>query len=385
MTPTNADSATFNLVEQTADEVERGEFVAKSGLDDAGTRAAVDQFEAMYPFPLDDFQREAIGTLISDRSVMVAAPTGTGKTIVAEFGVYKAFQRTGRVFYTTPIKALSHQKVRDLRAIYGDEVGLLTGDVSENRDARVVVMTTEVLRNMLLQSPWDVDDVDIVIFDEIHFLADPERGTTWEESIILCPDHVQLICLSATVTNADEIAAWISRTHRPIRLITHFERAVPLALYYFVDRELHMVIDHTGDLLRDFPKSGGEARRQVGRGAGRRRADSSGSQGLDEPQPHEIIDSLIAGSMLPAIYFLFSRNDCQVFAERLAMMRPNLVTPSQQAAIEATLNTYLASIRPEDRQLEQVQLVTALARKGIGFHHAGLLPVLKQLVELLFS
>ncbi len=345
----------------------------------------IDQFSALYPFPLDEFQREAIGTLIGDRSVMVAAPTGTGKTIVAEYGVYKAFERTGRVFYTTPIKALSNQKFRDLRAVYGDQVGLLTGDVSENRDARVVVMTTEVLRNMLLQSPWDVDDVDIVIFDEIHFLADQERGTTWEESIILCPDHIQLICLSATVTNADEIASWISRTHRPIRLITHFERAVPLALYYFTDRELHMVIDHTGDQIRDFPRSGGEARKQVGRGTGRRRADSNGSEGLDEPQPHEIIDSLIAGDMLPAIYFLFSRNDCQVFAERLAMLRPNLVTDVQLKAIESTLNTYLSSLRPEDRELEQVQLVSALARKGIGFHHAGLLPMLKQLVELLFS
>jgi ATP-dependent RNA helicase HelY len=345
----------------------------------------IDQFGALYPFPLDEFQRDAIATLIGDRSVMVAAPTGTGKTIVAEYGVYKAFERTGRVLYTTPIKALSNQKFRDLRAIYGDEVGLLTGDVSENRDARVVVMTTEVLRNMLLQSPWDVDDVDIVIFDEIHFLADPERGTTWEESIILCPDHVQLICLSATVSNAAEIAAWISRTHRPIHLITHDERAVPLALYYFVDRQLHMVIDHRGDLIRDFPRTGGEARRQMGRGSARRRRDEADAQGMDEPQPHEIIDALIADEMLPAIYFLFSRNDCQVFAERLAMMRPNLVGDRQKQAIEGTIATYLASLRPEDRELEQVQLVTALARKGIGFHHAGLLPLLKQLVELLFS
>ncbi|MCC6944993.1 MAG: DEAD/DEAH box helicase [Thermomicrobiales bacterium] len=381
LTSTNANPA--SLISGNDAPVASGRDVSSVATDSL-TESQIDQFATLYPFPLDGFQRDAIATLIGDRSVMVAAPTGTGKTIVAEYGVYKAFERTGRVFYTTPIKALSNQKFRDLRATYGDQVGLLTGDVSENRDARVVVMTTEVLRNMLLQSPWDVDDVDIVIFDEIHFLADPERGTTWEESIILCPDHVQLICLSATVTNADEIASWISRTHRPIRLITHLERAVPLALYYFIDKELHMVIDHTGSLIRDFPRTGGEARRQVGRGSGRRRADA-GAEGPDEPQPHEIIDSLIAGNMLPAIYFLFSRNDCQVFAERLAMMRPNLVSPQQERLIDATLNTYLASLRPEDRELEQVQLVTALARKGIGFHHAGLLPVLKQLVELLFS
>ena len=162
-----------------------------------------------------------------------------------------------------------------------------------------------------------------VIFDEIHFLADPERGTTWEESIILCPDHVQLICLSATVSNADEIAAWISRTHRPIRLITHTERAVPLSLYYFIDGKLHRWSITTAMSIRDFPHTGGELRKQAGRGgqsppperARRRRS-------MDEPQPREIIDALAARDMLPAIYFLFSRNDCQAFAERLAVDAP---------------------------------------------------------------
>ena len=316
---------------------------------------------------------------------MVAAPTGTGKTVVAEFGVWEAFKRTGRVIYTTPIKALSNQKYRDLRAIYGNEVGLLTGDVSENRDARVVIMTTEVLRNMLLQTPWDLDNVDTVIFDEIHYLADPERGTTWEESIILCPDHVQLICLSATINNADEIAAWISRTHRPIRLITHTERAVPLALHYFIDGKLNLVVDHTGAKVRDFPHTGGELRRQVARGGfAKQRAERSTPE-MDEPQPREIVDALAAKDMLPAIYFLFSRNDCQAFAERLAVMRPNLVTERQVGLIDQTIEAILAGMRPEDRELQQVQTMMALARKGIGFHHAGLLPILKLLVEVLFT
>jgi len=343
------------------------------------------QFESHYPFSLDAFQRQAIQTLLSGDSVMVAAPTGTGKTVVAEFGVWDAFKRTGRVIYTTPIKALSNQKYRDLRATYGNQVGLLTGDVSENRDARVVIMTTEVLRNMLLQTPWDLDDVDTVIFDEIHYLADPERGTTWEESIILCPDHVQLICLSATIKNADEIAAWISRTHRPIRLITHTERAVPLALHYFIDGKLNLVVDHTGAQVRDFPHTGGELRRQAARGGfAKRRAERSTPE-MDEPQPREIVDALGAKDMLPAIYFLFSRNDCQAFAERLAVMRPNLVTERQVALIDQTIEAILSGMRPEDRNLEQVQTMSTLARKGIGFHHAGLLPILKQLVEVLFT
>src|SRR5690606_6489834 len=172
----------------------------------------IEQFAVFYPFPLAPFQREAIETFLAGDSVMVAAPTGTGKTVIAEFGVYEASRRGGRVIYTTPIKALSNQKFRDLRAWYGDRVGLLTGDVSENATAPVVVMTTEVLRNMLLQTPWDLESVDCVIFDEVHYIADPERGTTWEEAIILCPDHIQLVCLSATVSNAGEIADWISRT-----------------------------------------------------------------------------------------------------------------------------------------------------------------------------
>jgi len=346
--------------------------------------AIIAQFGALFPFPLDEFQRRAIQVLLNDESVMVAAPTGSGKTVVAEFGIFNSFRGTGRVLYTAPIKALSNQKFRDLRTIYGDQVGLLTGDVAENRNARIIVMTTEILRNMLLQSPWELDDVDCVIFDEIHYLADPDRGTTWEESIILCPEHIRFICLSATVTNADEIASWIGRTHRPIQLITHNKRPVPLSLYYFHDNELSQVVDHKGKMVKSFAKVGGELRRQPGRPGFRRQAERGG-QAMEEPQPREIIDALAKQDLLPAIYFLFSRNDCQAFAERLAMMQPNLVKPGQDTAIEGVLQTYLNSMRPEDRELDQVQVITRLARKGIGFHHAGLLPILKQLVEVLFS
>ena len=357
-----------------------------SADDDDAIEQHIDQFAAHYSFPLDDFQRKAIGALLRGSSVMVAAPTGTGKTVVADFAAYQACAGAGRVLYTTPIKALSNQKYRDLRGIYGDQVGLLTGDVSENRHAKVVVMTTEVLRNMLLQSPWDLDGVDTVIFDEIHYLADPERGTTWEEAIILCPDHVQLVCLSATVSNAPEIAAWIARTHRPLKLISHFERAVPLALHYFLDGSLNLAIDQSGTVVRDFPHTGGELRRQVARsgGHGRRTAERATPQ-PEEPRPREIVDALARQEMLPAIYFLFSRNDCQSFAERLAIVRPNLVTPLQGDLIDQTLNVLLAGLKPEDRDLEQVRTITDLVRKGIGFHHAGLLPILKQLVEVLFS
>ncbi|MDI3339561.1 MAG: DEAD/DEAH box helicase [Sphaerobacter sp.] len=346
--------------------------------------AIIEQFSVFYPFPLDPFQRTAIEIFLEGDSVMVAAPTGTGKTVVAEFGVYESFRRGGRVMYTTPIKALSNQKFRDLRAIYGDNVGLLTGDITENGDAPIVVMTTEVLRNMLLQTPWELDAVDCIIFDEVHYIADPERGTTWEEAIILCPEHIQLICLSATVSNAEEIAQWISRTHRPIRLVTHTERAVPLSLYYFLDQKLHLVIDEHGKQVADFPNIGGEIRRQLMRSGltaeQRRQAEQA------EPQPWEIIGALQAEDMLPAIYFLFSRRDCEDYAQRFALMRPKLIKDKAVLQhIDTVVENYLSQMRLEDRELDQVQQIASLARRGIGFHHAGLLPILKQLVEVLFS
>ena len=346
--------------------------------------ASLNQFRATLPFPLDTFQEDAIRTLLAGDSVMVAAPTGSGKTVVAEFGIYDVFRGASRVFYTTPIKALSNQKYRDLRAIYGDEIGLLTGDVSENRDARVVVMTTEILRNMLLQSPWELDDVDAVIFDEIHYLADPERGTTWEEAIILCPEHVQLICLSATVTNADEIAQWIGKTHRPIRLITHETRPVPLALYYFTNDTLNQVVDHTGQTVASFNRQGGENRRNTSRSNGRRR-DNRTPVEVDEPKPEKVVGELAKANLLPAIYFLFSRADCQTFADRMHSTHPNFVDQSMQERVNVVIDRYLAILRPEDHELEQVQMITRLVRNGIAFHHAGLLPILKQLVETLFT
>ncbi len=354
---------------------------------DAPPRAAANlaAFRATYPFPLDPFQEEAIDLLMRGESVMVAAPTGTGKTIVAEYAVFDAMARQGRVLYTTPIKALSNQKFRDLRARYGDAVGLLTGDVTLNPRAPVLVMTTEVVRNMLIQAPWEMDTVDAIVFDEIHFLADPERGTTWEEAIILCPEHIQLVCLSATVSNAPEIAAWISRTHRPIHLITHRERAVPLALYYYLDGGLSLVIDRAGRQVADFPEIGGEARRYW-------RGQTWGEEdALDrppertEPTPTEIVLALRKQDLLPAIYFQFSRKDCEVWAQHLAASGTEFVAPSAGAWIEAVIEAHLGTLAPEDRQLGQVAQITRLVRRGIGYHHAGLLPVLKQLVETLFT
>ncbi|HYP41032.1 MAG TPA: DEAD/DEAH box helicase, partial [Chloroflexia bacterium] len=318
----------------------------------------------------------------------VAAPTGTGKTVVAEFGVFRAARKGFKVMYTTPIKALSNQKFRDLREQYGDAVGLLTGDIIENPQGSIIVMTTEVLRNMLLQTPSALWGVGCIIFDEIHYLADPERGTTWEESIIMCPDYVQLVCLSATVSNAPEIADWIGRTHQPIHLVTHLQRSVPLSLYYFLDGQLNLVINAQGQQIVDF-NVGGEVRKKYQGQRHRGPAleeDTPAGRERAEPTPREVVESLERADLLPSIYFLFSRRDCEAAAEVCAMIRLTALRDAETVRrINEVLESYLDRLSPEDRKLEQVQLIAYLARRGFGFHHAGLLPILKQLVEELFN
>ncbi len=326
------------------------------------------------------------------RSVMVAAPTGTGKTVVAEFAIFLAHSQGLRSIYTAPIKALSNQKFRDLRNQYGEDVGLLTGDIVENPKGQILVMTTEVLRNMLVQRPRVLDDVGCVIFDEIHYLADPERGTAWEESIILAPSHVQLVCLSATVSNAQEMADWISAVHRPIDLVFHGERTVPLEQYYFLQNKLHRVIDAHGRRVANFSGVGGEYRKRgIQRGRGGRPAPGPAPRGKGRPgddlqqetDPVDIVRALQKGSLLPAIYFVFSRKDTERVAAELSFV--NLVDNRQRRQVLDRAEEYLAKLEPVDRGLEQVQSLERVLRAGIAFHHAGMLPILKVLVEDLFA
>ncbi|MDB5078743.1 MAG: box helicase domain protein [Chloroflexi bacterium] len=352
--------------------------------------ALVTKFKARYDFELDDFQQQAIGVLAQGDSVMVAAPTGTGKTVVAEYGIFQAYSRRKRIFYTTPVKALSNQKFKDLRAQYGDAVGLLTGDVIENPNGYIIVMTTEVLRNMLLQTPDELKHVECVVFDEIHYLADSERGTTWEESIILCPKNIQLVCLSATISNAGEVADWITNTHRPVTLITHTKRSVPLSLYYFLEGDLNLVINREGKQVADFRGVGGEAKSRF-RGKGFRGntnpdTDERSRRERPEPTQREIVEALEKAKMLPAIYFMFSRNDCEVSAEIVGMAHlERIKDPKVRHEIDEVIARYMDRMSEEDRNIQQVKTIVALARRGLGYHHAGLLSILKQLVEELFS
>ncbi|TML02435.1 MAG: DEAD/DEAH box helicase, partial [Actinobacteria bacterium] len=212
---------------------------------------SLDRFAQRYPFPLDDYQVKAMQALDAGESVLVAAPTGSGKTVVAEFAVERALSRHRKAFYTTPLKALSNQKFGDFTRQHGaSRVGLLTGDNSINSEAPVVIMTTEVLRNMLYESSPTLEGLEVVVLDEVHYLQDPYRGAVWEEILIHLPLSVAVVCLSATVSNAEEFGEWIGALRGPTRVVIEERRPVPLRNLYLVGRELHeMHVDQDGRLL----------------------------------------------------------------------------------------------------------------------------------------
>jgi superfamily II RNA helicase len=359
----------------------------------------VDAFTASLPYPLDDFQLEAIRALASGHSVLVAAPTGTGKTVIADFGVFQARSVGRRAFYTTPIKALSNQKYRDYRALYGDEVGLLTGDISLNAEAPIVIMTTEVLRNMLVTGST-IDDVATIVFDEVHYMGDAERGTAWEESILLAPRHIPLVCLSATVPNAAEIAEWIRDAHGDLTCVFHDQRAVPLEHRYWLpeaDPENHSfkvytVVDADGQPTSDARKLravGGELAGRVRWGGvssqgfrGEERAPAADRDPRELPAAWRVVRYLEGEGLTPAIYFLFSRRATEEAASSCVALRP--VPHAAELVREA--KSRLADLSPADRELRQVALLLGrFLPRGVAVHHAGLLPQVKLLVEEFFQ
>lgn len=340
------------------------------------------EFAARYPFALDEFQVQAMEALARGRSVLVAAPTGTGKTVIAEFGVHQALQAGRKAFYTTPIKALSNQKYRDFKAIYGDEVGLVTGDLTLNPDGRLLIMTTEVLRNMLVQSGEAPPDLGVVVFDEVHYVGDPERGTAWEESILLSPPGLPFVCLSATVPNAQEVASWIRASHGDLECIEHDERAVPLEHYYFVDGKPLLLIDELGRRIARVPRVGGELAGRVRWGAlPVREGRAVGPEPRRPSEPSDVVRFLDRGKLTPAIYFLFGRRACELAARTCLTLSP--VRHATEMVREARAR--LSDLPAEDRRLRQVTLLLHLLTRGVAVHHAGLLPVIKMLVEDLFA
>jgi ATP-dependent RNA helicase HelY len=334
-------------------------------------------------FELDAFQAEAVEHLLAGRSVVVAAPTGSGKTVVADHAIELAHQGQGKAFYTTPIKALSNQKYHDLLERYGaDEVGLLTGDTSINGEARIVVMTTEVLRNMIYGGSRTLIGLEFVILDEVHYLQDPYRGPVWEEVIVHTAPDVRFVCLSATVSNADELASWISTVRGRTELVAADERPVELTnLYLAADTATHR--NHLIDALIDGrPNPEGHRFTERARGDSGRRGRQRSKFGT--PRRHEVLDVLSAGDMLPAIIFVFSRAGCDDAASQLASEKVLLTDDYERAEIKTIVEEHTRHLDPADRDVLRHDRFLSQLERGIAAHHAGMVPAFKEAVEACF-
>jgi len=331
---------------------------------------------SIFPFKLDQFQNEAIASLNAGSSVVVCSPTGSGKTLVGEYAIYRALARGKRVFYTTPLKALSNQKLRDFRAKFGFEhVGLLTGDANINRDASVLVMTTEIFRNMLYGTPIgqvgiSLADVEAVVLDECHYMNDRQRGTVWEESIIYCPREIQLVALSATVANSDELTDWLNQVHGPTDLIYSDFRPVPLEFHFGNTKGLFPLLndDKTQINPRLLKRKGRKGDNLRGKGGGRPEAPSIVS----------VLSQLQERDMLPAIYFIFSRRGCDKSVAEVGDLW--LVNPDEAYNLRVQIDDFLTRNPDAGRSGHVAPLY-----RGIAAHHAGILPAWKALVEELFQ
>lgn len=335
---------------------------------------------------LDRFQIEAIDHIDAGASVVVSAATGTGKTIIADYVIDRSFKEGRKVFYTAPIKALSNQKFAEFREAYGhDNVGILTGDVVYNATAPLLIMTTEIYRNMLLAGDPIVQDLSAVVFDEIHYLGDEERGTVWEEAIIFSPEHVRFLCLSATIPNARQFANWIeSIKHHPVQVVIERKRAVPLEHLFFDNRFGIATLDEIRRRKREkmYPRldsmRGPRSKRRTAR------TQDRSPKALRKLTHVDLIRALRGQDRIPCIYFCFSRANTEKKADELAS-RVSFLSPAQVREVDEFVADHFAGLDSAIVNLETTRLLSRCLRAGIAFHHAGLLPVLKELVEKIFA
>lgn len=326
-----------------------------------------------FDFELDDFQKEAVKYIDEGKSVVVSAPTGAGKTCIAEHAIHRALEDGTKVIYTTPLKALSNQKFSDFGRKYGeDKVGLLTGDTSINRDAQIVVMTTEVFRNMLYgtnlgELAKNLQGVKYAVLDEVHYMNDEERGTVWEESIIYCPTDIQIIALSATVANAQQLCDWINTVHSETKCVITDFRPVPLRFYYYDSSRPFDLLP----LLTPDGKLNSKIRPE-------RRDKNSRAKAKQRNTAKDVISVLHKKDMLPAIYFTFSRKKCDEQMEKCCYL--DLITKEEAKEIQKIVEEYLK----ENPYLEHNKHLDYIYH-GVASHHAGLLPGWKVLVEKLFQ
>jgi len=386
-----------------------------------------------WPFELDTFQKEAVYHLENGDSVFVAAHTSAGKTVVAEYAIALAAKHMTKAIYTSPIKALSNQKFRDFQTVFND-VGILTGDVQIRPEASCLIMTTEILRSMLYRGADLIRDVEYVIFDEVHYVNDLERGVVWEEVIIMLPEYVTLILLSATVPNTLEFASWVGRTKKKdIYVISTPKRPVPLQHYLWANKGAHLIVDaekkfiekgwkDANDIIsgRDKIKApasteqgpargggrGGQPQRGAQRGAPQRGGSQQRGRGQPAPRGHgniartgrgggrttaaqdrtiwvQLVQYLRKEELLPACIFVFSKKRCEENADALSNL--DFCTAAEKSAIHMIIEKSLARLKPEDRILPQIRHLRDLLGRGIAVHHGGLLPIVKEVVEILFA
>ena len=353
------------------------------------TSEAVESFAAQYPFELDGFQIEALEALGRMESVLVAAPTGSGKTVVAEFAVWLALQEGAKAFYTTPLKALSNQKFGDFCALHGAaNIGLLTGDNAINASAPVVVMTTEVLRNMIYERSELLDGLRYVVLDEVHYLQDPYRGAVWEEVIIHLPPEIVIVSLSATVSNAEEFADWIQTLRGPTAAIIEERRPVVLEQHYLIEDQLLPMFVSTGADGEVVPNP--EIRRLESRAEGARHRRNRHHPSHHRPHRHrpsrsDVVELLAGQNLLPAIYFIFSRKGCDAAVAQCQREGLNLTDASERARIREIAEMRCSRLDDADLAVLGYQEWLQALSAGIAAHHAGHVPVFKETIEELFQ
>ncbi len=340
----------------------------------------VADFESTLPFELDPFQREAIDKLDTGRGgVLVSAPTSSGKTIVAEYAIFRALRDGTKVIYTTPLKALSNQKYHDFVREYGEQkVGLVTGENTINDEASVVVMTTEILRNLIYEDPKRLDAVDYVVLDEVHYIDDFPRGSVWEEIVIQAPRSIKLVGLSATIGNYQEIADWMAENRGSMETVFHNVRPVELKMWVAIQNRFSALFKEDGGIdQRTWSKAAEEeeASYRVGR-----------FTRLPSNDLLKVIEELRRLDILPSIYFIFSRRGCREALQRCSYHELDLTTPEEKEAIDRVAAERLLALKDRDEEsLFRRMVDSRLLRRGLAEHHAGLLPYHKEMVEQLFQ
>jgi len=345
----------------------------------------VKEFCAARPFELDVFQKQSVCAIEAKHNVLVSAHTSAGKTTVAEYAIAKALAHNERVIYTSPIKALSNQKFRQLKEQFLD-VGLVTGDTSMNRDASCIVMTTEILRNMLYRGAEIIREISWVIFDEIHYMRDPNRGVVWEETLILLPPQSRFVFLSATIPNSVEFAKWICKinTH-PTHVVYTEMRPVPLQHYMFPSggKGIFLVVDHQSNFKESNFQRALNSMRTNDKGKGKAASSWRKRAKSHSNDIFKLIKMIMEREFDPCIVFAFSRKQVEELA--LSLSKLDFCSLEEKKLISRIYNNAVSTLKEEDRNLPQIQCLIGLLRRGIGIHHSGLLPILKEIVEILFG